>query len=179
MYSSQPAAEDADLEVLVRTRPAAEGPRGPLALAAVEHERDLPAIKHVGEVGKTYYRRRAEAEGFDDTAFVDRRGRMSEATIWNLAFWDGEAEAVVWPDAPMLVGTTMGIVRRQLEAMGVPQIVQEVTPEGVADLSGAVVMNSWTPGVEVRRLGAVALPDAAEFVALLHEAYRAEPLTTP
>lgn len=48
-------------------------------------------MKHIGEVAKTYLLRQAVAQGFDDAAFVDRRGRLSEATIWNLAFWDGAA----------------------------------------------------------------------------------------
>ncbi|MEV5569805.1 aminotransferase class IV family protein [Spirillospora sp. NPDC052269] len=175
--SGEFAAEGGGLEVLVRTGPAAEGPHGPLALAVVEHERDLPAIKHVGEIAKTYQLRRAVAAGFDDAAFVDRRGRFSEGTIWNLAFWDGSS--VIWPDAPMLVGTMMGVVRRRLEALGVPQAVREVTPDDVAGLSGAVVMNSWTPGIEVNRLGEVALPDAGEFVGLLHDAFRTEPPVAP
>ena len=92
------------LDVLVRTGPAASGPAGPLRLAAVEHDRTLPGVKHVGEVAKTYYLRQAVEQGFDDAAFVDRRGRLSEASIWNLAFWDGTA--VVWPEAAMLTGVT-------------------------------------------------------------------------
>ncbi|KAB2381925.1 aminotransferase class IV family protein [Actinomadura montaniterrae] len=169
--------EDAEPDVLVRTRPPATGPEGPLALATVEYERVLPAVKHVGEVAKTYFMRRAVRDGFDDAAFVDRRGRLTEATIWNLAFWDGDA--VVWPDAPMLVGTTMGIVRRQLERLGVPQRVKEVTPADVPSLSGAVVMNSWTPGIAVHRIGSAPVPDAPRFLDLLHQAYEAEPLTEP
>ncbi|RSN20078.1 branched-chain amino acid aminotransferase [Streptomyces sp. WAC 05977] len=164
-----------DLEVLVRTRPPASGPAGPLALTAVEHERALPAFKHTGEMAKTYYRRRAISEGFDDAAFVDRRGRLSEATIWNLAFWDGDT--VVWPDAGLLAGTTMGVVQRRLGALGVPQRVQEVTLAELPGLAGAVVMNSWTPGVAVRRIGATPLPEAPSFVAALHRAYETEPLT--
>ncbi|MFC5184138.1 aminotransferase class IV family protein [Actinomadura harenae] len=171
--SGEFTAGGGDLEVLVRTGPPADGPDGPLALAVVEHERDLPAIKHVGEIAKTHRLRQAVAAGFDDAAFVDRRGRLTEGTIWNLAFWDGAS--VIWPDAAMLVGTMMGVVRRRLEGLGVPQAVREVTPADVAGFSGAVVMNSWTPGVEVNRLGDVALPDGREFVDLLHTAFRAEP----
>ncbi|CAM3761241.1 aminotransferase class IV [Kibdelosporangium persicum] len=78
----------------VRTAPPSSGPTGPLPLAVVEHEHVLPAVKHVGEVAKTYYLRQAVKQHFDDAAFIDRRGRLSEATIWNLAFWDGTA--VVW-----------------------------------------------------------------------------------
>lgn len=171
------AGEAAELDVLVRTGPPASGPAGPLALAAVEYERVLPAVKHVGEVAKTYFMRRAVRDGFDDAAFVDRRGRFSEATIWNLAFWDGEA--VVWPDAAMLVGTTMGIVRRRLDGLGVPQRVREVAPADVPGLAGAVVMNSWTPGLAVHRIGSVPVPEAPRFLDLLHEAYEAEPLVEP
>jgi branched-subunit amino acid aminotransferase/4-amino-4-deoxychorismate lyase len=171
------AGGDVEPEVLVRTGPAASGPEGPLALATVEYERVLPAVKHVGEVAKTYFLRQAAGQGFDDAAFVDRRGRLSEGSIWNLAFWDGSA--VVWPMAEMLGGTTMGIVRRQLDRLGVPQRVQEVTPADLPALAGAVVMNSWTPGVAVHRIGSVPLPAAPSFVELLHRAYQEEPLTSP
>ncbi|GAA4528900.1 aminotransferase class IV family protein [Amycolatopsis samaneae] len=169
VHNGEPA-----LDVLVRTRPAAAAPEGPLALAAVPHERTLPGVKHVGEVAKTYFLRQAAAAGFDDAAFLDRAGRLSEATIWNLAFWDGTA--VVWPEAAVLGGITMGVLKRQLDRLGVPQRVREVTLADLPDLAGAVVMNSWTPGVPVRRIGEVPLPSAPSFLETLHEAYRAEPL---
>lgn len=167
------AGPDVEPELLVRTAPAATGPEGPLALAAVEHERELPAVKHVGEVTKTYRLRQAVEQGYDDAAFVDRRGRLSEATMWNLAFWDGSG--VVWPAAPMLTGTTMGIIRRQLEHLGVPQRTEEISLDDLPALAGAVVMNSWTPGIPVHRIGSVHLPDAPPFLKQLHRAYEAEP----
>ncbi|HEX2312423.1 MAG TPA: aminotransferase class IV family protein [Thermomonospora sp.] len=168
---------DAEPEVLVRTSPAASGPAGPLTLAVVEHERYLPAVKHVGEVAKTHLLRRAVAQGYDDAAFVDRQGRFSEGTIWNLAFWDDGT--VVWPRAEMLTGTTMGIVRRQLARLDVPQRVADIRVDDLPDLSGAVVMNSWTPGIAVHRIGEVTLPEAPAFLELLHRAYAAEPPTAP
>ena len=171
------AATDAAPEVLVRTGPAASGPEGPLTLAVVEHERFLPGIKHVGEPAKTYLLRQAAEAGADDVAFLDRKGRLGEATIWNLAFWDGDS--VIWPKAEVLAGATMGILRRQLEQLGIAQRVREVGLAELPALAGAVVMNSWTPGVALRRIGAVALPDAPAFLELLHRAYRAEPLVAP
>ncbi|MGN9844275.1 aminotransferase class IV family protein [Nonomuraea sp. H19] len=171
------AGADAEPELLVRTGPAASGPQGPLALAAIEYERILPTVKHVGEVAKTYFLHQAVGQGFDDAAFVDRHGRLSEGSIWNLAFWDGVA--VVWPEAEMLGGTTMAIVRRQLDRLGVPQRVQEITLADLPTLTGAVVMNSWTPGVAVHRIGSVSLPEAPSFLQVLHRAYQAEPLTAP
>lgn len=102
-------------------------------------------MKHVGEVAKTYLLRRATAEGFDDAAFVDRRGRLSEATIWNLAFWDGDA--VVWPEAEVLRGVTMQILRRQLDRLGVPQREKEVTLADLPALSGAGLPRAPAPGL--------------------------------
>ncbi|MBN6041084.1 aminotransferase class IV family protein [Amycolatopsis sp. 195334CR] len=167
----------AELSVLVRTGPAATPPAGPLRLSAAEHERFLPARKQVGEAAKTYLLRQAVAEGFDDAAFLDRRGRISEATIWNLAFWDGTA--VVWPEAELLHGITMAIVGRQLDRLGVPQRTEEITLADLPRLTGAVVLNSWTPGIAVHGIDTVQLPAAPSFVDLMHRAYEAEPLTAP
>ncbi|HEV7320870.1 MAG TPA: aminotransferase class IV family protein [Ensifer sp.] len=162
-----------DLSVLVRGGPPSNGPKGPLRLAVVEHERPHATIKHVGESGKTYYLHQAIRAGFDDAAFINRQGRLSEASIWNLVFWDGEA--VIWPKAEMLTGTMMGTVQRQLERLGVPQRQEEITLERLETLSGAAVMNSWTPGIAVSAIGSMAFPDARAFMDLLHRAHAAEP----
>lgn len=162
---------DQALDVVVRTDAPATGPRGPLGLAVVQHERFMPEVKHVGEGAKTYLLREAAAQGFDDAAFVDQAGHLSEASIWNLAFFDGRQ--VIWPQASKLVGTTMGVVQRQLAAAGVPQQERPVAPADVEGLS-AVVMNSWTPGIAVSRFGDRAVKEADAFVRLLHEAYAAE-----
>ncbi|MFT3691208.1 aminotransferase class IV family protein [Paenirhodobacter sp.] len=166
-----------DPAILVRTAPPSDGPAGPLRLMAVPHERPLVGIKHVGEAAKTFYLRQAVARGFDDAAFVDHRGHLSEATIWNLAFWDGET--VIWPDAAVLPGITMQILRRQLDAMGVPQRSEPVSLDRLQSLTGAVVMNSWTPGITVSAIGAVDLPGSASLVELLHHAYGNEPASAP
>lgn len=180
MYSPEGEFTDqgtgVDPQMLVRSSAPATGPRGPLSLALFDHERVLPSIKHVGEIAKTHFLRQAVAQGFDDAAFVDRHGRLGEGSIWNLAFWDGES--VVWPQAEILTGTTMGIVQRQLARLQVTQRTTSIRIEDLPALSGAVVMNSWTPGVAVHRIGAVPLPEAPDFVDLLHRAYAAEPLVS-
>lgn len=167
-----PQGSASDPSVLVRTAPAFNGPTGPLRLSVVAHERPLASIKHVGETPKTHYLRRAVEDGFDDAAFLDRNGRLSEATIWNLVFWDGDA--VIWPEATVLVGVTMGIVRRQLDALGVPQHQAPVTPRDLTRLKGAAVMNSWSPGIAVSRIGSADLPVADGFLQRLHETYENE-----
>lgn len=159
--------------MLIRTGPPSDGPSGPVRLAVVKHERFLPAIKHVGEGAKTYHLHRAIEQGFDDAAFTDRSGRLSEGTIWNLAFWDGSA--VVWPKAEILKGTMMGIIQRQLTRAGVPQRYDGIRPESLDGFSGAAVMNSWTPGVPVTAIGSTQIRESKRFMELLHRAYQAEP----
>ncbi|WP_175845305.1 aminotransferase class IV family protein [Burkholderia arboris] len=169
--------DDEALDVLVRTAAPSSGPAGPLDLALFEHERVLPDIKHVGEVAKTHFLRRAVAQGFDDAAFIDRHGRISEGSIWNVAFWTGDA--VVWPVAGMLGGVTMGILRRQLARLGITQHDREVAPADLPSMAGAIVMNSWTPGIAVRRFGTATLPDSSSLAVLLHRAYEQEPPVAP
>ncbi|SEN06661.1 MULTISPECIES: aminotransferase class IV [Cryobacterium] len=69
------------LHVLTRITDAATVPPEPLALDVVAHQRDLPQVKHVGEVAKTLLLRQAITRGFDDAVFEDSEGRLSEATI--------------------------------------------------------------------------------------------------
>ncbi|WP_163270036.1 aminotransferase class IV family protein [Chelativorans alearense] len=164
-------AED-DPAILVRTAPPFDGPEGPLRLAIVHHERPFPTIKHVGEASKTHYLRQAVKEGYNDAAFIDTHGRISEATIWNLAFWDGEA--VVWPKAALLPGVTMQIIRRRLEALGIAQREEPITPARVIDMKGAAVMNSWTPGVPVSALDSTSVPLSPTFIEILRAAYERE-----
>ncbi|OEC36145.1 Branched-chain amino acid aminotransferase/4-amino-4-deoxychorismate lyase [Pseudomonas cuatrocienegasensis] len=163
--------------VLVRTAAPSEGPKGPLRLSAIEHQRPLAAIKHVGEVGKTYYLHQAIRKGFDDAAFVNERGHLSEATIWNLVFWDGEA--VIWPKAEMLQGTMMGMVQRQLARLEVPQRHEPIPLERLRTFCGAAVMNSWTPGIAVTAIASHTIDEARPFIELLHKAYEAEPADCP
>ncbi len=170
-FTAASAADDP--AILIRTGPASNGPTGPLRLATVEHQRPLPLIKHVGEATKTYYLRQAVKDGYDDAAFTDAQGCLSEATIWNLAFWDGEA--VVWPQAPLLPGVTMGIIRRQLGELNIPQREQVVDIGDLSGLHGAAVMNSWTPGIGVNAIASVPLPLSARFIEILHSAYAREP----
>lgn len=170
-----PADPAVSLDVLIKVTEPAEPPGGSLALDVVRHERHLTQVKHVGEVSKTLYLRRANTRGFDDAAFEDTAGRLSEATIWNLAFWDGGS--VIWPEADVLPGVTMQILARQLSARDIPQQTREIHQFDLADHLSAVVMNSWTPAIPVTRLGEHQLYNDPAFVRLLHESYVTEPPT--
>lgn len=159
--------------MLIKITMPAEPPTGPLSLDLVEHERHLPRVKHVGEVSKTLLLRRANANGFDDAAFTDRSGRLSEATIWNLVFWDGES--VIWPRAQILPGVTMQVLARRLGTLGVPQRTEEIRRDDLDESLTAAVMNSWSPGIPVARIGDRLLRQDHEFVRTLHAAYAGEP----
>ncbi|MDO4887237.1 MAG: aminotransferase class IV [Actinomycetaceae bacterium] len=164
-----------DLDILVKIDAPASAPEGPLALDVVRHERYLPRIKHVGEAAKTHLLRCASRRGFDDVAFLDARGRLSEASIWNLAFWDGRR--VLWPDAALLPGVTMQVVQRQLDRAGIDQQTRAIGLQDINTSLQAVVMNSWTPAVAVSRLGDRELDAGDDLVRMLHSAYEREPRT--
>ncbi len=139
-----------DLDVLIKITDPVTPSTDPLALDVVTHERYLPHIKHVGEVAKTQLLRQANAHGFDDAAFTDTSGRLSEATIWNLAFWDGSS--VIWPEAHVLPGITMQILTRQLAFRDVDQVTRPTRTSDLNQELAAVVMNSWSPGIPIARI---------------------------
>ncbi len=167
-----PTGPQVSLDVLIKITDPATPPTGPLTLDVVRYERHLPQVKHVGEVSKTLYLRRANARGFDDAAFEDNSGRVSEATIWNLAFWDGSS--VIWPEADVLPGVTMQILTRQLDARGISQQIRPVRRSKLTDRLSTVVMNSWSPAIPLARLGEHRLKNDPDFTRLLHGAYDAE-----
>lgn len=74
------------------------------------YKRDLPEVKHVGLFGPLWHRRAAQRHGLDDAVFTDADGYLSESPTWNLGFVDGDR--VVWPDAAVLPGVTMRLLRQ-------------------------------------------------------------------
>ena len=89
---------------------------------------------------------------------------MSEATIWNLAFWDGES--VIWPEAEYLPGVTMQIFARRLHRLGVPQQTRTIHTADLSERLSAVVMNSWTPGIAVSLIGDQSMAQDSKFMRL-------------
>ncbi|MDO5630936.1 MAG: aminotransferase class IV family protein [Paracoccus sp. (in: a-proteobacteria)] len=170
-FSAKGAPDDPAM--LVRTFPAAPGPVGPVALDMVVHQRVLAEFKQVGEPMKTYAMRQAARRGYDDALFIDEQGRLAEATIWNLAFWDGES--IIWPKADILHGVTMQIVDRQLAKIGIRSRIEEIRLADIDSFSGAALMNSWTPCVPIRKIGAINVAVSEQFHLALRTAYEAEP----
>ncbi|WP_075764723.1 aminotransferase class IV family protein [Actinoalloteichus fjordicus] len=98
----------AEPQVLVTTRPAVAQPLPPIRVQAVQYQRELPAVKHVGLFGLVHQRRAAQRAGYDDVVFTNRKAQLCEGATWNIGFFDGEN--IVWPDADALPGVTMALL---------------------------------------------------------------------
>lgn len=99
-------------DVLVTTRPAggASGPLPALRVQRITYHRDVPTVKHVALFGQLRLRRAARLAGFDDVLFTGADGLVSEGCTWNIGFVDA-AGTVVWPEADVLPGVTMRLLR--------------------------------------------------------------------
>jgi branched-subunit amino acid aminotransferase/4-amino-4-deoxychorismate lyase len=136
----------AEPKILVTTRPAGAWPPPPMRVQTAAYRRDLPAVKHVGLFGALWHRRNAQLSGFDDALFLDSASCVSEGATWNIGFFDGQQ--VVWPDADVLPGVTMRLLKQAHE--------QTVTaPVGLRDLPGMRAAFATNTTVGVRPISAV------------------------
>ena len=150
--------------LLLTRRPAGSLSAPPLSVRSVRYERELPAVKHVGLFGTLHARRTAQTAGYDDALFVDSRGHVSEGGTWNVGFVrDGQ---VLWPQADVLPGVTMALLRRHgshIEA-----------PVPLADLPGMEAAFATNASVGVRplsRVDATAYDPEHPALAALRETY--------
>jgi branched-subunit amino acid aminotransferase/4-amino-4-deoxychorismate lyase len=125
---------------MISIQPAVEPSMEPLRLRSVQYQRDLPHIKHVATMGLFNHRRLARLAGFDDAVFVDDVGRVSEASIWNIAFDDGES--IVWPQAPILPGITLQLMQIASQRAGISSVAREVQLSELSEFRGAFLMHS-------------------------------------
>ncbi|KNB53965.1 aminotransferase class IV family protein [Streptomyces caatingaensis] len=156
----------ADPHVLVTTRPAGAPTAPPFRVRTVPYVRDTPALKNVGLFGLLRARREAQLAGFDDALFVGPDGRVSEGGTWNVAFVDG-AGTVVWPEADVLPGITMALVRRDDHALA------KVTTADLPSMRAAFATNAAVGVRAVAAVDDVALDPGHPVVAALQEAYAA------
>ena len=161
---------DADQpHIMVSVRGAGAMPPEPLRAMSVSYERDLPEVKHVGLFGSLHARRTAQLAGFGDALFVGRDGLVSEGSTWNVGFVDA-AEAVVWPQAPVLPGVTMALLQQHAEHR-----VTAVTPTQAKGMAAAFATNT---SIGVRSLAAIddtELPTEHPVSTRLRETFRSIP----
>lgn len=144
-----------------------------LRLQLQAYERDTPHLKHVATMGLLLARRRAREAGFDDALFVDRQGRVSEGSLWNIGFLAGDA--VVWPTAPMLAGVTQAVLEQGLAAGGFGSRTEPVTPADLDRFDAAFICNSATPACAVTMIGDHVFSPPPDLIARLAEIWKAAP----
>ena len=129
-----------ELAVMVTLRPPGGVSRAPQALHAVEYQRTLPHVKHIGGFGQGHHGRMARRAGFDDALFTDNTGAVSETSIANIGLLCGGE--VVWPSAPALQGITMQLVEPRLDGVGLPTRRRPVHLSDLPSCSAAFVTNA-------------------------------------
>jgi len=150
--------------LIVTVREPHDMPRRPHSMTAMQFQRPLARLKHVGSWGQGRFREIALAAGFDEGLLVDETGMISEGTITNVGFWrDG---LMIWPDAPKLAGITMLLLRRQLAADGIGQAEEPVRVQDLAGYGGMIVCNSqgWAP---VGRVDDLMIPQDEAFAGVI------------
>jgi branched-subunit amino acid aminotransferase/4-amino-4-deoxychorismate lyase len=154
--------------IMVTVRPPGGMPAGPWRLQTVPYQRTLAHIKHLGDFGQAYFQRLAHRNGFDEALLTGPGGVVSEGSITNIAFFDGDG--ILWPAAPVLDGITMQILERQLPARGVPSRRIPVDTSGLRSFRAAFVTNAR--GIApVAQIDDLSLPVDAALLATLTEAY--------
>jgi branched-subunit amino acid aminotransferase/4-amino-4-deoxychorismate lyase len=152
--------------VIVTVRPPADWPARPHTMAAQRYQRPLARLKHSGSWAGGFYRQQALDAGFDEGLLVDETGRISEGTITNVGFWrDG---AVLWPQAPMLPGITMMVLRRELRS---PQATAVVRLSDLPSCDGMFLCNArgWAPVHRVDNLVVATDPALVELLAAAYD----------
>lgn len=141
-------ADAKDPHVLVNLRPAGAMPPPPLKAKTFTFSRDSAAVKHIGLHSQLRIRRDAQLAGFDDAVFVEPDGRISEGGTWNLGFVDQDG-TVIWPDAPVLPGTTMLL----LQGLDAPK--QVTAPVRLADVPNMAAAFATNTTIGVRAVSAL------------------------
>ena len=164
---------DGDPDVLVATSPPPEPETRPLRLQSVTFVRDLPEVKHVGTFGQVLRRRTARRHGFDDVLLVDPGGRVSEGSTWNAGFFDGDR--VIWPDAPVLPGIAMQLVRAGLDERGMPWETREVRLADLPRYRSAFITQLLVGARSVATIDGAAFTVDPELLSLLQASYESTP----
>ncbi len=168
-----PADNSADgVSVLVTVRPPADMPAGPLSVASVPYQRPFPHLKHVGGFAQGHHIKLVERRGFDEALLVGPDGRIAEGAITNIGFV--AAGSVLWPDAPMLLGTGMQVLQRELATAAVPQQRRPITLADLGSFDGAFVVNSRGVAA-VSRIDDVDLPLSAPLLGRVLDLYGQAP----
>jgi len=153
--------------LLVTTRPASKEALPPLRVRSCAYRRDLPTVKHVGLFNALHHRRAAQLAGFDDALF-SWDGLISEGPTWNVGFVDGDR--VIWPEADVLAGVTMTLLRRHRDHATAP-----VRLDPLDGIQAAFATNTSFGVRPISAIDAVDLPAEHAVFDDLRDAYASVP----
>ncbi|WP_414166455.1 aminotransferase class IV [Streptoverticillium reticulum] len=161
----------ADPHVMVTLRPAGVTAPPPLRAKPCAFSRDAAAVKHVGLFSQFRLRREAQLAGFDDALFVGPGGCVSEGVTWNVGFVDA-AGRVVWPEADVLPGVTLQLLR----AADAGTLTAPVAVGDLPRMRAAFATNASVGVRAISAIGKVTFPEEDEVVGRLRELYAGVPL---
>ena len=147
---------------------------GPLRVQSQTYVRDTPHLKHLATMGLLAARRRATASGFDDALLADGAGLVSEGTLWNIGFVEGDR--IVWPQAPMLAGVTQAVLRQGWAAAGLDSDSRPIRLDDLPSFRAAFLCNSTTPAAPVTAIDALAYEPDVEVIDRLQALWAAAPI---
>jgi branched-subunit amino acid aminotransferase/4-amino-4-deoxychorismate lyase len=142
-------------------------------VTAVLYEREATHLKHLATFGLTRARRFARTAGFDDALFVDGQGQVSEGTLWNIGFVQGDR--IVWPQAPMLAGVTQAVIQRGLAEAGLVSETRPVSLSEITTFDAAFLCNSATPVCPITAIDGVDFANDPALPARIEATWSAQP----
>ena len=175
-YNRERPADAAKPDVLISVSNAPALSVQPLRVKSFAYERDVPQVKHVGTFALFHHRRLAQQAGFDDALFVDSDGNVSEGSVWNVAFFDGQR--IVWPNARQLQGVSKQLLKRGLAQRGIDSIDANVPLSFIGDFQAAFFTNSAQPVRFIASIDDVAFAGDERLATLLAACYDSNPPQT-
>ncbi len=166
-------AGDAAENVMITAMEPIEPEWRPARFGLIPYERDMAHLKHVGSFGLSLRQRQAVADGYDGAVFHDRHGEISEATIWNVGFFNDDT--VIWPSAPSLRGISQIIVDEGLLAAGVEVRYEPVHTRSLSRYEAAFISNSTTFGRALSSIGEVSFSTSSNASRIIRRAYESTP----
>lgn len=171
VYVYHPEPGDGPVTV-VTVRPPVPEPEAAKRLRSVAYQRPAAHLKHLGGFGQRYHLDRVRQEGYDEALLVAPDGAVAEGATTNIGFIEGAT--IVWPDAPALQGTTMLVLRRELDRAGIPWTQRPVHTDDLASFDGAFVSNSQGVAA-VSAIDDTRYPADTELVRTVRSLYGAAP----
>lgn len=161
---------DAEPQALVTIRETTGAALPPIRVQPTCYGREMPEIKHIGLCASLYHRRRAQRAGFDDVLFTDQQDLVSEGGTWNVVFFDGQD--LVWPEAPVLAGVTMALLRRHYPGR---MTQRPIALSEVSNFEAAFATNAVVGVRPIAAIGAHRLADKHPLLTTLQRCYQDVP----